>query len=130
MDPRHYSYMTRGAEFIFFTITVLATINCLKRPDWNFAFGLLSYFMIKSMRDDSIKFMLLILNGFLVFADIIWVIVMWIIWGGKPTHDKIIWERFSTLHSFILISSGVIIVLRIIAFFLIMMFPSRNIVHK
>ena len=105
-------------EWWFYIITILAAFNCLKRPDWNFAFGLLSYYMLKSIEKSnfeesaSVKFMLIIINiGLLVF-DIVWVFTLGSIWHGKPTHDKIIWEGFSGLHTFIISLSVFIIIIR------------------
>ena len=106
-------------------ITILATFNCLKRPDWNFAFGLLSYFMLKSMGDDNVKIMLIVLNIGLLIFDIVWVFTLGSVWHGKPTHDKIIWEGFSALHTFILTLSVIIIVIRIIAIILMFFFPKH-----
>jgi hypothetical protein len=45
--------MANITKYIYLLITVslpnlkiIATFNCLKRPDWNFAFGLLCYYML------------------------------------------------------------------------------------
>ena len=111
------------AEYCFYFITIMATINCLKRPDWNFAFGLLSYFMMKSIQGENyftvegknVKLMLIVLNIGLLIFDIIWVFTLGSVWHGEPTHDKIIWEGFSTLHTVILTISVIIILTRIVA---------------
>ena len=112
------------AEYSFYFITILATFNCLKRPDWNFAFGLLSYFMVKNIQSPTnyytleagnVKLMLIVLNIGLIIFDIVWVFTLGSVWHGKPTHDKIIWEGFSTLHTFILTVSVIIILIRIVA---------------
>ena len=109
-------------EHIFFVITLIATTNWLKRPDWNFAFGLLSYYMMKSLvkitdskeARDVIK-MLIYLNIALIVFDLVWIFTMGGVWHGKPTHDKMIWEGFSSLHSYIITMSVIIVILRIVA---------------
>ena len=110
-----------ACEWWFYIITILATFNCLKRPDWNFAFGLLSYFMMKSIDKTNIeeigrvKIMLIVLNVGLIVFDLVWIITLGTVWHGKPTHDKIIWEGFSGLHNFIITLSAIIIVIRAIS---------------
>ena len=77
------------------------------------------------MGDDSVKVMLLILNIGLIVFDIVWVFTLGSVWHGKPTHDKIIWEGFSGLHTFILTLSVIIIVIRVIAIIFLFIMPSR-----
>ena len=131
MMEHNTSLPQRLCEWWFYIITILAAFNCLKRPDWNFAFGLLSYYMLKSIEKSnfeesaSVKFMLIIINiGLLVF-DIVWVFTLGSIWHGKPTHDKIIWEGFSGLHTFIITLSVIIIIIRIVS--IIFLFWIRSI---
>ena len=38
-------------ENLFYTITIVSTFNCIVRSDYNFAFGLLCYYMIKTSKD-------------------------------------------------------------------------------
>ncbi len=38
-------------ENLFYSITIVSTFNCIVRSDYNFAFGLLSYYMIKTTKD-------------------------------------------------------------------------------
>ena len=38
-------------ENLFYAITVIATFTCIIRSDYNFAFGLLCYYMMKSSQD-------------------------------------------------------------------------------
>ena len=130
MDPYYISIQKSIGEWCFFLITILATFNCLKRPDWNFAFGLLSYFMLKCMGEDNVKLMLIILNIGLIVFDLAWVFTLGSVWHGKPTHDKIIWEGFSALHTFILTVSVVIIIIRIIATICMFFLPRKSTVQK
>jgi len=41
----------------------------------------------RTMKVEGVKTLMMILNGVLVFFDLIWVITMGIIWKRKPTHD-------------------------------------------
>jgi len=96
---------------------VLACFNCLKRPDWNFAFGLLCYYMLRRAEQagdfSKVKNLLIYLNVVLLVFDFIWVLTMGIIWRNKPTHDASIWESFSGLHTFIITLSIINMVLRV-----------------
>ena len=38
-------------ENIFYTITIVSTFNCICRSDYNFAFGLLGYYMMTTTKD-------------------------------------------------------------------------------
>ncbi len=38
-------------ENIFYGITIVSTFTCIVRADYNFAFGLLCYYMIKTTKD-------------------------------------------------------------------------------
>mmetsp|Transcript_25959 Transcript_25959/g.29974 ORF Transcript_25959/g.29974 Transcript_25959/m.29974 type:complete len:105 (-) Transcript_25959:30-344(-) len=76
----------------------------------------------------SVKLMLIIINIGLIVFDVIWVFTLGSIWHGKPTHDKIIWEGFSGLHTFIITLSVIIIIIRIIS--IIFLFWIRSIDKK
>ena len=41
------------AENIFFTVTCVSVFTCVIRSDYNFAMGLLSYYMIKNLGNKS-----------------------------------------------------------------------------
>ena len=41
------------AENIFFTVTCVSVFTCVIRSDYNFAMGLLSYYMIKNLGSKS-----------------------------------------------------------------------------
>ena len=36
---------------LFYGITIVSTFNCVYRADYNFAFGLLCYYMMRTSRD-------------------------------------------------------------------------------
>jgi len=38
-------------ENLFYSITIVSTFNCIVRSDYNFAFGLLCYYMLKTSKD-------------------------------------------------------------------------------
>ena len=38
-------------ENLFYSITIVSTFTCIVRSDYNFAFGLLCYYMIKTSKD-------------------------------------------------------------------------------
>ena len=100
------------SEWCFLVIAVLATVNWLKRPDWNFAFALLSYCYVKCLEKEgyhedhnsNVKLMVIILNALVMLFDVVWIITLSVIWHGKPDNSELIWQGFSTLHIVIIIS--------------------------
>ena len=38
-------------EHLFYAITIVSTFTCIIRADYNFAFGLLCYYMIKTSKE-------------------------------------------------------------------------------
>ena len=38
-------------ENLFYSITIVSTFTCIVRSDYNFAFGLLCYYMIRNSKD-------------------------------------------------------------------------------
>ena len=45
----------RIVENLFYGMTIIATFNCVLRADFNFAFGLLCYYMMVSARQQENK---------------------------------------------------------------------------
>jgi hypothetical protein len=43
-------------ENLFYVITIISTFNCIVRSDYNFAFGLLSFYMLRvAVNNDKAK---------------------------------------------------------------------------
>lgn len=42
---------TKILENLFYGITIVSTFTCVIRSDYNFAFGLLCYYMMKTSKD-------------------------------------------------------------------------------
>ena len=38
-------------ENLFYGLTIVSTFTCIQRSDYNFAFGLLCYYMVKTSKD-------------------------------------------------------------------------------
>jgi hypothetical protein len=73
-------------EYIFLTEAAIATITCLMRTDYNFAFALLCYYLWHNYREkdemrEHIAKQIFGLNVFLAVLDFVWLIVMGHIWG-------------------------------------------------
>ncbi len=47
--------VTKVIENLFYTITIVSTFNCIVRSDYNFAFGLLCYYMMRTSKTDDEK---------------------------------------------------------------------------
>ena len=110
-------------ENLFYGITIISTFTCLIRPDWNFAFGLLCYYMIKTNDSYNSIRMLLIVNVGLIIFDIVWCLTLGSVWANKPAHDEAIWEGFNGIHNWTIFFSIINILVRAVAlFFLFQMF--------
>ena len=79
---------TVAAENTFYVMTLVSAFTCIKRPDWNFAFGLMSYYMMKTSgeKQNTLK-VVLGLNLLMLVFDIIWLSTMGSVWHGRPAHD-------------------------------------------
>jgi hypothetical protein len=104
-------------ENLFFAVTCVSIFTCTIRSDYNFAMGLLCYYMIKnaSQKIGSTAFTLLCLNGLTIAMDILWCITMQSVWAGKPSKNASAWAGFDRIRSFTLFLSAVNIVLKLVA---------------
>lgn len=111
-------------ENLFYTITIVSTFTCVIRSDYNFAFGLLCYYMIKTSKDlvqtskpvsneDLKEIQLLLINGALIIFDILWCITMSNVWSGKPLHHEQTWKAFDNIRTFTMILSVLNIFIRV-----------------
>ena len=109
-------------ENLFFGITAIATFNCVCRSDYNFAFGLLCFYMMKTSNDiPTTARSLLVMNGALIIFDIIWCMTFGSVWNTKPAHHESTWKAFDKIHTFILIFSVINIFVRGAAVFFLFM---------
>eukprot|EP00347_Sterkiella_histriomuscorum_P016364 403353472 len=113
---------TKILENLFYSITIVSTFTCVIRSDYNFAFGLLCYYMIKTSKDQvkTAKPLLLINIGLIIF-DIIWCITMSNVWSGKPLHHEKTWKAFENIRTFTMILSVLNIFIRAAAVFFLSM---------
>ena len=101
-------------------MTCLATLNCVIRSDFNFVFGLLGYYMIKTT---NIKKMqrtaqtLLLVTGVILVMDVIWVLAMRSVWGSKPFNNHTTYAVFDYLRTFVLLVSYINIIVKIFILF-------------
>jgi hypothetical protein len=110
-------------ENLFYTITIVSTFTCIVRADYNFAFGLLCYYMIKTTKDPAQTARpLLLINGGLIIFDILWCITMSNVWSGKPAAHEKVWHAFDNIRTFTMILSVLNIFLRAAAVFFLFMF--------
>ncbi|CDW75027.1 UNKNOWN [Stylonychia lemnae] len=113
---------TKILENLFYSITIVSTFTCVIRSDYNFAFGLLCYYMIKTSKDQvkTAKPLLLINIGLIIF-DIIWCITMHSVWAGKPLHHEKTWKAFDNIRTFTMVLSVLNIFIRGAAVFFLFM---------
>ena len=110
-------------ENIFYSITLVSAFTCIVRADYNFAFGLLCYYMIKTSKDPAQTARpLLLINGGLIIFDVLWCITMSNVWAGKPSAHEKVWHQFDNIRSFTMILSVLNIFLRAVAVFFLFMF--------
>lgn len=113
---------TKIIENLFYSITVISTFTCIIRSDYNFAFGLLCYYMIKTSKDQvKTAKPLLMINLALIVFDILWCITMSNVWAGKPLHHEKTWKAFDNVRTFTMILSCVNILIRAVACFFLFM---------
>ena len=112
-------------ENLFYSITLVSTFTCIVRSDYNFAFGLLCYYMLKTSKDKvqtarpvrNYKLLnakqLLFINAGLILFDIIYCITMGNVWAGKPLHNEKTWKAFDNIRTITLILSWLNIIIRV-----------------
>lgn len=104
-------------ENLFFGVTCVSVFTCTIRSDYNFAMGLLCYYMIKnaSNKIGSVAQTLLVLNALTIVMDVLWCITMQSVWSGKPLKNASSWKGFDYIRSVTLFLSAVNIVLKCVA---------------
>merc|ERR1712010_167778 len=101
-------------ENIFFTVTCVSVFTCIIRSDYNFAMGLLCYYMIKNANEKigKIAGTLILLNVMTIAMDVLWIVVMRSVWDGKPTKNATSWKAFDNMRSLTIILSLVNVALK------------------
>lgn len=114
-------------ENLFYSITLVSTFTCIIRADYNFAFGLLCYYMIKTAKNPAQTARpLLLINGALIVFDILWCVTMSNVWAGKPTAHEKVWHQFDNIRTFTMILSVLNIFLRAAAVFFLFLFDKST----
>lgn len=108
-------------ENIFFAVTCVAVFTCTIRSDYNFAMGLLSYYMIKNAQEKigQISMTLLFITALTIIMDILWCLTMSNVWAGKPSKNASAWAGFDHIRSFTLFLSYLNVMLKGVATFLL-----------
>merc|ERR1711935_550556 len=89
-------------------MTIIATCTCIIRADFNFAFGLLGYYMMKTTNRNKMDRTLTTLLGIvalLIAMDIVWCMTMRSVWSNKPVNNKSNWPIFDHMRTLTLIFS-------------------------
>ena len=88
-------------ENLFFTVTCVSVFTCIARADYNFAMGLLCYYMIKNAgeRVGQISQSLIALNALTIAMDIIWAATMHSVGGSRPSKNVNGWAGFVWIRS-------------------------------
>ena len=113
MDP------PKIVENIFFSVTCVSVFTCIIRSDYNFAMGLLCFYMIKNAGEKigKIAGTLLLLNIMTIAMDVLWILVMRSVWDGKPSKNATSWKAFDNIRSLTILLSVVNICLKGAAIF-------------
>lgn len=108
-------------ENIFFAVTCVSVFTCTIRSDYNFAMGLLSYYMIKNAKEKigPTSLSLLMISALTIVIDILWCLTMQNVWAGKPPRNQAAWAGFDSIRSFTLFLSYLNVVLKGVAAFLL-----------
>ena len=101
MDP------PKIVENIFFSVTCVSVFTCIIRSDYNFAMGLLCFYMIKNAGEKigKIAGTLLLLNIMTIAMDVLWILVMRSVWDGKPSKNATSWKAFDNIRSLTILLS-------------------------
>ena len=97
-------------------MTCIATFTCIIRSDYNFAFGLLGYYMIKTANPKKIARTaqtMLLITVTLIVMDVLWAITMRNVWNSKPWDNHTRWAVFDYLRTITLIASYVSIIIKV-----------------
>jgi len=105
-------------------VTCISIFTCTIRSDYNFAMGLLCYYLIKTAQGQKINQVsrtLLILNAITIVMDILWCSTMSSVWSGQPAKNPQNWAAFARIRSLTLFLSSVNIILKAAACVLLFM---------
>ena len=122
MDP------PKIVENIFFSVTCVSVFTCIIRSDYNFAMGLLCFYMIKNAGEKigKIAGTLLLLNIMTIAMDVLWILVMRSVWDGKPSKNATSWKAFDNIRSLTILLSVVNICLKGAAIFFLIPISRGN----
>ena len=101
---------------LYFIMTCIATFTCIIRSDYNFAFGLLGYYMIKTANPKKISrtaSTMMLITVTLIVMDILWVITMRNVWNSKPWDNHTRWAVFDYLRTVTLLASYISIIIKV-----------------
>ena len=101
---------------LYYLMTCIATFTCIIRSDYNFAFGLLGYYMIKTAQPKKISrtaSTMLLITVVLIVMDILWVITMRNVWNSKPWDNHTRWAVFDYLRTITLLASYINIIIKV-----------------
>ena len=106
-------------ENLFYAVTCVSIFTCTIRADYNFAMGLLSYYMIKNSAEKigQISLTLLVISVLTIVMDILWCLTMARVWDGKPPKNAASWAGFDHARSITLYMSYLNIILKGVACF-------------
>mmetsp|Transcript_90107 Transcript_90107/g.124391 ORF Transcript_90107/g.124391 Transcript_90107/m.124391 type:complete len:127 (+) Transcript_90107:12-392(+) len=102
-------------ENLFFSVACVSIFTCVIRSDYNFAMGLLGYYLIKNTSDSKISTTassLLLINVLLIVMDILWCYTMSSVWSSKPSKNQAAWKGFDNIRSITMWLSIVNIILK------------------
>lgn len=114
MNDSLFKYIEHG----FLAMTMIASVNCLVRTDFNFPVGLLFYYLwhkglAKEIDISAVGKKILVVGVLVAVLDLGWLIVMGSSWHGISTQNTAAWSAISGIHGFVLFLSWVNWILRV-----------------
>lgn len=108
--------MVDKVEIVLMAIAYLALFNCLLRSDYNLVVALVCFFywnsrQSKTKRVSNIIYIVMVL---VTLFDIFWLIIVWKSWTASNSASPI-WNRLRFWHIFIITTTLVNMVLKIVS---------------
>ena len=107
-------------EILLLVIVCIAIFNCLVRSDYNVVIALICYFYWNSRQAkvQRVALIIYVILAFVTLFDILWLIIFWHSWTGENWASAI-WNQLRFWHVFVVITSIVNMVLKVLAGYLV-----------
>jgi hypothetical protein len=103
--------LASSIEHGFLLIVFISSINCLSRADFNFIFGLVSYYLWHKLQikgeDHDLARKIITLNLILLVLDLVYIVSLTSVWGDDT-------DIYIKMHNFVIMLSWINFFIRVI----------------